>query len=89
MRADWNGRMAVLDGEEGLVILDPEVDLLEGYRRRQREESEERARLEKLKGAGDVTLDGKEIQLMANIGSARDIEEVIEQDGGGRRPFPQ
>ena len=81
--ADWNGRMAVLDGEEGLVILDPEVDLLEGYRRRQQEEREERARLEKLKGAGDVTLDGKEIQLMANIGSARDIEEVLEQDGAG------
>ena len=81
--ADWNGRMAVLDGKEGLVILDPEVDVMEGYRRRQREESEERARLEKLKGAGDVTLDGKEIQLMANIGSARDIEEVLEQDGAG------
>ena len=81
--ADWNGRMAVLDGEEGLVILDPEADVLEGHRRRQREESEERARLEKLKGAGDVTLDGKEIQLMANIGSARDIEEVLDQDGAG------
>ena len=71
--ADWNGRMAVLDGEEGLVILGPEVDVMEVYRRRQREESEERARLEKLKGAGDVTLDGKEIQLMANIGSAREV----------------
>lgn len=83
VRADWNGRMAVLDGKEGLVILDPEADLLEGYRRRQQEESEERARLERLKGAGDVTLDGREIQLMANIGSARDIEEVLEQDGAG------
>ena len=83
VEADWNGRTAVLDGGEGLVILDPEADLLEGYRRRQQEESEERARLERLKGAGDVTLDGREIQLMANIGSARDIEEVLEQDGAG------
>ena len=83
VQADWNGRTAVLDGKEGLVILDPEADLLERYRRRQQEEIEERARLERLKGAGDVTLDGREIQLMANIGSARDIEEVLEQDGAG------
>ena len=83
VQADWNGRTAVLDGGEGLVILDPEADLLERYRRRQQEEIEERARLERLKGAGDVTLDGREIQLMANIGSARDIEEVLEQDGAG------
>ncbi len=78
-----NGMMAVVDGFEGQVILDPDEALCDKVKIRMEEEREKLKLLESLKGKENVTLDGKKIHIYANIGSVGDIGYVLENDAGG------
>jgi phosphotransferase system enzyme I (PtsI) len=60
---DW----VVIDGDAGVVIVDPSPIVLEEYRFRQRQSDLERARLDRLRHTPAVTLDGQVVELMANI----------------------
>lgn len=60
---DW----VVIDGDAGVVVVDPSPIVLEEYRFRQRESQLERARLNRLRNTPSVTLDGQAIELLANI----------------------
>jgi phosphotransferase system enzyme I (PtsI) len=60
---DW----IVIDGDAGVVIVDPSPIVLEEYRFRQRQSDLERARLDRLRHKPAVTLDGQAIELLANI----------------------
>jgi phosphotransferase system enzyme I (PtsI) len=60
---DW----VIIDGDAGLVIVDPSPIVLEEYRFRQRQSELERARLNRLRHTPAVTLDGQTVRLMANI----------------------
>lgn len=73
----WNGRKAVVDGYQGMLILDPDEETCRKYERQQREDREERELLLKLRDARDVTKDGKHIRLYANIGTLEDMESVL------------
>ena len=63
MQDDW----IVIDGDAGIVIVDPSPIVLEEYRFRQRESQLERARLDRLRNTPAVTLDGEAVELLANI----------------------
>ncbi len=78
-----NGKMAVIDGDKGELILDPDEDTLADYRTKQEEQERQRSLLQELKGKEDITLDGKRIRLFANIGSVGDIAKVLENDADG------
>ncbi len=80
---DMDGKMAIIDGVSGELILDPDEDVLKQYRQRQEEEKRSRELLQQLKGKPAVTLDGKEIKLFANIGSVGDMAKVLANDAGG------
>jgi len=60
---DW----VIIDGDAGVVIVDPSPILLEEYRFRQRQGHLERERLARLRNRPAVTLDGQRIELLANI----------------------
>jgi len=60
---DW----VVIDGDAGIVIVNPSPIVLEEYRFRQRQSELERARLSRLRHTPAVTLDGERIDLLANI----------------------
>jgi phosphotransferase system enzyme I (PtsI) len=60
---DW----VVIDGDAGVVIVNPTEIVLEEYRFRQRQSELERARLNRLRHTPAVTLDGETIELLANI----------------------
>jgi phosphotransferase system enzyme I (PtsI) len=60
---DW----LIIDGDGGVVIVDPSPIVLEEYRFRQRESELERARLNRLRHTPAVTLDGQAVELLANI----------------------
>ncbi|MBC7940323.1 MAG: phosphoenolpyruvate--protein phosphotransferase [Chitinophagaceae bacterium] len=60
---DW----LVIDGDAGIVIVDPSPIVLEEYRFRQRQSELERARLNRLRHTPAVTLDGQPVELLANI----------------------
>ncbi len=80
---EWDGKMAIVDGCLGVLYVEPEPEILEVFKKRQKEDKEARELLMKLKGKEDMTLDGKKIRLYANIGSERDVTDVLENDAAG------
>ena len=83
VQADWDGRQAAVDGHKGLLILDPDPDTRAELQQRQDQDAEKRRLLQELKGQENITLDGKKINLYANIGSLADVGAVLANDGGG------
>ena len=80
---DAEGKMGIVDGYEGKLIIDPPVSVLETYQKR-KEADEEKKRLHlELKGKENVTIDGTKINLYANIGSVADVASVLANDAGG------
>jgi phosphotransferase system enzyme I (PtsI) len=78
-----NGMTAVVDGFQGEVIFEPTEELCKGTFQRMEQEREKLLLLETLKGKENITLDGRQINIYANIGSVGDIGYVMENDAGG------
>ncbi len=78
-----DGKLAIVDGTQGAVYVEPDEETLETYRQRQKEEQEKKALLQTLKGQETVTLDGKKIKLFANIGNSKDLASVMQNDAAG------
>lgn len=78
-----DGKMAVVDGDRGNIYIDPDAALLEEMQRRKAHENEQRQLLLTLKGKKNVTRDGTEIKLYANIGNSKDLALVLQNDAGG------
>lgn len=79
----WDGRLAVLDGYNHCVYIDPAADLLATMEEKQKNDFKREALLQTLKKRPNVTLDGREIKVYANIGNAGDIGLVLQNDAGG------
>mgnify|MGYP000326234342 CR=1 FL=1 len=62
--------MAIVDGYTGTLYIDPEPELLKEYEIRHAADKEEREELLRLRNQKDITVDGKEIKLLANIGNS-------------------
>lgn len=77
------GKMGIVDGYTGKVYIDPPADLLEEYQRKKEKEDEKKRLLLQLKGKENRTLDGKKINLYANIGGVSDVAAVLSNDAGG------
>ena len=78
-----DGKMAVVDGFEGKLVVEPEEDVLEAYKARYEQEIEKRKLLQELKGKQNVTKSGKKINIYANIGKVSDVANVLQNDAGG------
>ncbi len=78
-----DGKQAVIDGAKGILYVEPEETLLKTMEKRRKEEEETRALLLTLRGKDNVTLDGKKVQLYANIGNSKDLAMVMQNDAGG------
>ena len=79
----WDGRMAVLDGYNQCLYVDPAPSLLAAMEARRRADAEQASLLQGLKKKPNVTLDGTEIQVFANIGSDADVGLVLQNDAQG------
>ena len=80
---DWNGKMAIVDGKQGILLVDPDVITLENYMAERKKDEERRNLLLQLKGRPDETKDGRHIHLYANIGSVADVANVLDNDAAG------
>ena len=80
---DWDGKMAVIDGYNACVYVEPTPDLLKSLKKRQQEDQKKQALLQELKGKPNTTLDGKTINVFANIGGMSDVGAVQQNDAGG------
>lgn len=80
---DAGGKMGIVDGRAGKLIIDPTVSVMEEYQKKKEEEDKKKELLQQLKGKENVTLDGKKINLYANIGGVDDVASVLANDAGG------
>ena len=78
-----DGDVAIANGFTGEFILDPDAETIEAAEIKRAEEQEKKELLQKLKGKENVTLDGRKINIYANIGSADNIGAVLLNDAGG------
>ena len=78
-----DGGIAVANGFTGEFILDPDAETIEAAEMKRAEEQEKKELLQKLKDKENVTLDGRKINVYANIGSADNIGAVLLNDAGG------
>jgi phosphotransferase system enzyme I (PtsI) len=76
---DW----IVIDGDAGVVIVDPPAIVLEEYRFRQRQIQLERERLDRLRHTPAVTLDGQPVQMLANIEMPDDAAAALDSGAVG------
>ncbi|AVO33226.1 phosphoenolpyruvate--protein phosphotransferase [Ottowia oryzae] len=70
---DW----VIIDGDAGVIIVDPSPIILAEYGYKQRQGELERGRLARLKNTPAVTLDGQRIDLLANIEEPGDTAAAL------------
>lgn len=80
---DWDGRTAIVDGYTGTLYLDPDDEIRREYAIRLQADRKEKEELLKFKNQPDVTADGKEIGLYANIGNMGDLNNVLYYGAAG------
>ncbi len=76
---DW----LIIDGDTGVVVINPPPIVLEEYRFRQRQSELERAKLNRLRHMPSVTLDGQSVELLANIELPGDAANALEAGAVG------
>ncbi len=77
------GDTIVLDGSEGIVIVNPTDGEMEEYTAKREAFLQEKKDLERFIGMPTVTKDGVHIELVANIGNPDDVAKVLQYDGEG------
>lgn len=77
------GDVIAVDGYKGVVYVDPDGETLSLIRRKQEEDLEKKALLQRLRGKENVTLDGHRINVFANVGSVEQVGAVLCNDAGG------
>ena len=80
---DWDGKMAVIDGYNSCVYIEPAAELLTAMEEKRSNDLKQEALLQTLKKKPNITLDGREIKVYANIGNASDVGLVIQNDAQG------
>ena len=79
----WDGKMAILDGYNSCVYIEPTADLLETLTKKHDEDVKKWALLQELKGKPSTTIDGRSVRVYANIGGPSDLGAVNENDAEG------
>lgn len=80
---DWNGKLAIIDGYNACIYIEPNDDLLKSLDKKRVQDMQQRALLQDLKNKPNITIDGTEIKLYANIGNVSDVGMVLQNDAGG------
>ena len=80
---DTDGKLAVVDGYEGVIYIDPNPEILAQKKEVLAKEQEKKELLLQLKGKENVTLDGQKINIYANIGNTKDLALVRKNDANG------
>ncbi|VWX59926.1 Phosphoenolpyruvate-protein phosphotransferase [Burkholderiales bacterium 8X] len=76
---DW----VIIDGDAGVVIVDPSPIILAEYGFKQRQGDLERSRLARLRHKPAVTLDGQKVDLLANIEMPEDAVGAVKAGAVG------
>lgn len=79
------GEKAIIDGNQGIIIIDPSEEQIAKYQKELDLENEKRQRLKAVKDKEAISKDGKKVEVAANIGNIEDLKIAIENgcDGVG------
>jgi phosphotransferase system enzyme I (PtsI) len=77
------GELLIVDGIQGVLVVDPDPLVLAEYQLRQSQHELERRKLKRLKSTPAATLDGAPVELQANIELPQDLDEVHEAGAQG------
>ena len=83
LAAQYDGRMAIIDGFTGMLYIDPDETTLAKMQEKRAKDLEQKALLEQLKGKENVTKSGQKMNVYANIGNVSDVGAVLKNDAGG------
>ncbi len=78
-----DGMTAVVDGCDGICILDPSQEEVDEYQAKREKYLSDKALLEVYRGKDTVTADGVKVHLYGNIGNPEDAKQVAACDGEG------
>lgn len=78
-----DGDMLIVDGHTGQLIVSPDDVTIAKYTAKQAEDARKKQLLQELKGKENITLDGRKINIFANIGGVGSIGAVLANDAGG------
>lgn len=79
----YHGRDAIVDGFDGLIYIDPDMETVAKLQEKKKADDERKALLQQMKGLETVTSAGKHIHLYSNIGGPEDVDAVLENDSEG------
>jgi len=80
---EYDGKYAIVDGYSGNLYIEPDEKTVKMLEHKEDEEGRKRELLRRLKGRKNITRDGREFAVYANLGSLSDIPFAIENDAGG------
>lgn len=83
LSAQYDGKMAVIDGFTGVLYVDPDEETLVRMQEKRAKDLEQKELLNQLKGKENVTKSGQKINVYANIGNVSDLGAVLKNDAGG------
>jgi phosphotransferase system enzyme I (PtsI) len=78
-----NGDTIIVDGVEGIVIINPDKETTRIYQEKKNSFEEEKKELKKLLGIKTITKAGKSIDIAGNIGQPEDVHQVLQNGGEG------
>ncbi len=78
-----NGDELILDGHEGTVIINPSPDQINVYKKKKKEYDNQLSLYNQYLNKQSITKDGKEVEIVANIGLPADTDKVIANDSEG------
>ena len=79
----YDGRLAIVDGQEGKIYIDPDEETMASMQKKQKKDQEQKELLNQLKGKENVTKSGQKVNVYANIGNLADVGAVLKNDAGG------
>jgi phosphoenolpyruvate-protein phosphotransferase (PTS system enzyme I) len=77
------GELLIVDGDQGVLVVNPDAQVLAEYQRRQSRHELERESLKRLKSTPAATIDGAAVELYANIELPQDLDKVHEAGAEG------
>lgn len=83
LNEELEGKLAVIDGIDGKVYIEPDHDVLKKLMTKQLQDIERKNLLKQLKGKESITRDGQAIKIYANIGNSEDVDSVLNNDAEG------
>jgi len=80
---ELDGKLAVVDGNHGVIYVEPDAETMEKMEALKKEEEEKKELLQTFKNKESITLDGKKVLTYANIGNVKDLALVLQNGAEG------